>query len=260
LSGKTVALLDFDDLSPQLSDWARIPAAQRSLTGELLKTGQVTIDRLRDFVHPIKGFDGRLVAIGQPLLYSEAFHFRAYVIEGAPSSSEFVSSVLSLLSSEYDVVLIDLGRSWGVSTFAALPWCERVLFVVDDDGMSVRRSLDALGRLKHESGDPEEFNLNKWVVAFNKMTGRRLSERDIRTAVASAELFPTGVPIAPVLYTEKGRQWGAEGTTLYTLCEPRVRASLDRLAQTLIPGFLADGSGLRPKRQESERFSFFSLR
>jgi MinD-like ATPase involved in chromosome partitioning or flagellar assembly len=233
--GKTVAVIDFDDVSPQLTEWARIPPAQRALTGELLRTGEVTIDKLRDFVHPIEGFDGRLVAIGQPLLYSEAFHFRAYVMEGAPSSSEFVSSVLSLLSSEYDIVLIDLGRSWGVSAFAALPWCERVLFVLDDDGISVRRSLDSLMRLKQESGDPEEFNLNRWVVALNKVTGQRLSTRDITAAVEQTELFPKNTPIAMIPYTEKGRQWGATGTSMYTLCESRVRASLDSLADILVP-------------------------
>jgi cellulose biosynthesis protein BcsQ len=235
MAGKTVALLDFDDVSPQLTEWACIPHAQRALTGELLRTGEVTVDRLRDFVHPIEGFDGRLVAIGQPLQYSEAFHFRAYVMEGAPSASEFVSSVLSLLSSEYDIVLIDLGRSWGVSTFAALPWCEKVLFVMDDDGISVRRSLDSLTRLKQESGDPEEFNLNKWVVALNKVTGQRLSERDIGVAMEQTELFPKSTPVVTIPYTEKGRQWGATGTSMYTLCEARVRSSFERLAETLVP-------------------------
>jgi MinD-like ATPase involved in chromosome partitioning or flagellar assembly len=233
--GKTVALLDFDDVSPQLTEWACVPQAQRTLTGELLRTGEVTIDRLRDFVHPIEGFGGRLVAVGQPLQYSEAFHFRAYVMEGAPSASEFVSSMLSLLSSEYDIVLIDLGRSWGVSTFAALPWCEKVVFVMDDDGISVRRSLDSLARLKQESGDPDEFNLNKWVITLNKVTGQRLSDRDIGLAVEHTELFPKNPPIVTIPYTERGRQWGATGTSMYTLSESRVKASFDRLAETLVP-------------------------
>jgi cellulose biosynthesis protein BcsQ len=235
MAGKTVALLDFDDVSPQLTEWAGIPHAQRILTGELLRSGEVTIDRLRDFVHPIEGFDGQLVAIEQPLQYSEAFHFRAYVMEGAPSASEFVTSVLSLLSTEYDVVLIDLGRSWGVSTFAALPWCEKVLFVMDDDGITVRRSLDSLSRLKQESGDPEEFNLNKWVVALNKVTGRRLSESDIAVAIEQAELLPKSTPIVTIPYTERGRQWGASGTSMYTLSEARVRAAFDNLAEILAP-------------------------
>lgn len=237
--GKTVALLDFDDVSPQLTDWARVPAAQRALTGELLRSGEVTFDRLRDFVHPIEGFDGRLVAIGQPMRYSEAFHFRAYVMEGAPSASGFVSSVLALLANEYDIVLIDLGRSWGVSTFSALPWCERVLLVMDDDGITVRRSLDALSRLKQESGDPEELNLSKWVVALNRETGRRLSERDLGVAVEQTELFVRETPIVSVPYTEKGRRWGAHGTSLYSMGEARVRRAIEQLAQTLVPGSCA---------------------
>jgi cellulose biosynthesis protein BcsQ len=233
--GKTVALLDLDDVSPQLTEWARVPEHQRTLTGELLKTGEVGIDKLSDFVFPVEGFDGRLVAIGQPVQYAEAFHFRAYVLDGAPSSSEFVSNVLSLLSNEYDVVLVDIGRSWGVATFAALPWCERVVFVVDDDGLSVRRSLDALARLKQESGDPEEFNLGRWVVALNKVTGDRLSEADVAQAAAHLELFPRTNSLFSIPYSASGRTWGIKGETLYDRGSSRVRTSIERLAHFLVP-------------------------
>jgi cellulose biosynthesis protein BcsQ len=233
--GKTVALLDLDDVSPQLTEWARVPEHQRTLTGELLKTGEVSIDKLRDFVSPVEGFDGRLVAIGQPNQYGEAFHFRAYVLDGAPSSAEFVSSVLSLLSNEYDIVLVDIGRSWGVAAFAALPWCERVLFVVDDDGLSVRRSLDALARLKRESGDPEEFNLNRWVVALNKVTGRRLSVSDLSGAVDELEIFPRQAPLFSIPYSEAGRTWGGKLDTLYDRGSSGVRSAVERLANFLVP-------------------------
>jgi cellulose biosynthesis protein BcsQ len=233
--GKTVALLDLDDVSPQLTEWAKVPEYQRTLTGELLKTGEVTIDKLRDFVYPVEGFDGRLVAIGQPVQYAEAFHFRAYVLDGAPSASEFISRVLSLLSNEYDVVLVDIGRSWGVSTFAALPWCEHVVFVVDDDGLSVRRSLDALARLKQESGDPEEFNMSRWVVALNKVTGGRLSNTDLSQAIANLELFPRQSSLFQIPYTDRGRLWGVDGDTLYDRSEQGVRRAIEALAHHLVP-------------------------
>ena len=163
-AGYTVAMVDLDDVAAHLTEWGRVGTTQRMLVSELLKAGEFTTERLRDLVTPIDGFDGRLVVVGQPYSYSEAFHLKSYVLEGAPTASVFVNSLLSLLSTEYEVVLIDLGRSWGIATFAALPWCEKVALVMDDDGLSIRRSIDTLSRFKQESGDPEEFNLAKWSV------------------------------------------------------------------------------------------------
>jgi len=236
-SGRTVCLLDFDDVSPQVSEWAKVGSSKRSLTGELLRVGQVTTDRLRDLVGLIDGFNGRLGVIAQPALYSEGFHYRAQVLDGAPSSSEFVTSLLSVLSVEYEVVIVDLGRSWGVATFAALPWCDQVIFVMDDDGLSVRRSLDVLNRLHQESGDPEEFNFAKWSIVFNKVSGRRLAIRDVEGAVEEMEMFPRDTKIFPVGFSDAGRQWGGSGETFYDLAEGRVRKQLLDLSYHVVPQY-----------------------
>jgi cellulose biosynthesis protein BcsQ len=234
-NGLTVAMVDLDDVGAQLTEWGRVAVPQKLLIGQLLRSGEVTTDKLRDFVSPVEGFDGRFVTIGTPSSYSESFHLKSYILDGAPSSSDYMDSLLGLLSTEYDVVLIDLGRSWGVSTFASLPWCQRVVFVLDDDGLSVRRSLDTLCRLKTESGDAEEFNLSRWTTVLNRMSGERLSSRDVVEALDSIELFPKNPLVLPIGLSKRGRMWGEPGVSLYDLAEPVVRRQVEALASALIP-------------------------
>jgi hypothetical protein len=200
-----------------------------------LRAGEFNTERLRDLVTPIDGFDGRLVVVGQPFSYSEAFHLKSYVLEGAPTASVFINSLLSLLSTEYEVVLIDLGRSWGIATFATLPWCEKVALVIDDDGLSVRRSIDTLSRFKQESGDPEEFNLAKWSVVLNRWSGKRLTVPDVEDALNAAEIFPRRPRVFTVNFTEFGRQWGAPGQSLYEGSPAQVRQQIETLCEALIP-------------------------
>jgi cellulose biosynthesis protein BcsQ len=246
--GRSVAIVDFDDVSPQITEWARVGMSQRMLVGELLRGGEVTTDRLRDFISPVDGFEGRLVVVGQPYTYSEGFHLKSYVLEGSPSASIFVNSLLSLLSTEYEIVLIDLGRSWGVATFTALPWCEKVALVIDDDGLSVRRSVDGLARLKQESGDPDEFNLAKWSVVFNKITGNRLAARDLAAVIDEAEIFPKQPQIYPINFSEKGRQWGGVGETMYDLASEAVRQQISKLANGLAPNRSSESAQQRRNR------------
>jgi cellulose biosynthesis protein BcsQ len=234
-AGYTVALVDLDDVSAHLTEWGRVGTTQRILVSELLRAGEFNTERLRDLVTPIDGFDGRLVVVGQPFSYSEAFHLKSYVLEGAPTASVFINSLLSLLSTEYEVVLIDLGRSWGIATFATLPWCEKVALVIDDDGLSVRRSIDTLSRFKQESGDPEEFNLAKWSVVLNRWSGKRLTVPDVEDALNAAEIFPRRPRVFTVNFTEFGRQWGAPGQSLYEGSPAQVRQQIETLCEALIP-------------------------
>jgi cellulose biosynthesis protein BcsQ len=244
-AGYTTAIMDLDDVTPTITEWARVSPSQRSLVGELLRVGEVTTDRLRDLVAPVEGYGGRLVVVGTPQNYADAFHLKASVLDGAPAASSFVNSTLSLLSSEYEIVLIDMGRSWGVATFSALPWCERVVLVMDDDGLAVRRSLDGLVRLKQESGDPDEFALTKWSIVLNKWSGKRLSEGDIRAAVASTEVFPEAAPVFMVGFSERGRQWGAPSESIYDLASVAVKRQIEALAKALVPSREGKGFGGR---------------
>ena len=233
--GLSVAAIDLDDVNPQLTSWARVGVVQRTVTAELFRQGKVPANRINELVHPVEGFEGRLVAVGQPEGYNESFHFKANVLESAPSASEFMQSLISNLREEFDAVVIDLGRSWGVSTFASLPLCEHLLLITDDDGMSVRRTLDAFARLRSESDDPDEFNLSKWSLILNGYTGQLITPKEIAQEIQNMELFSPDSNLYTIPFSETGRQWGAPGQSFYDTADAATRKVVRKVAYGLIP-------------------------
>ena len=123
--------------------------------------------------------------------------------------------------------------------------------MIDDDGLSVRRSVDTLVRLKQESGDPDEFNLAKWTVVFNKVTGNRLAVRDLANVIDQAEIFPKQPNIYPVNFSEKGRQWGGVGETMYDLANESVRKQILTLADGIAPA--RNGAPIQQGRNRLKR-------
>lgn len=233
--GLSVAAVDLDDVNPQLTAWARVGVAQRTVVAELLRQGEVPASRINELVHPVEGFEGRLVMVGQPDAYNEAFHFKANVLEGSPSASEFMTSLITNLQGEFDAIVIDLSRSWGVSTFACLPFCQHIVLVTDDDGMSVRRSLDCLDRLRKETDDSSEFDFAKWSLILNAFTGKLISPKEIAVEIQEMELFSAHSSLFTVPFTETGRQWGAPGQSLYDTADARTQKIIRKVAYSLIP-------------------------
>jgi len=245
--GLKVAAIDFDDVNPHLTAWARVPIVQRSVTAEFLKMGQVPQSRLQELVAPVEGFGDRFVVVGQPEAYNEGFHFKANVLDNAPSSSEFVQNLILALAAEYDAIVIDLGRSWGVASFAALPLCKHVVLVTDDDGMSVSRSLDSLDRLRKESDDPQEFNLDRWSLVLNAFTGKLTTPTDIASEIREMDLFPAHASLFTIPFSEMGRQWGAPGQSLYESADDATRLAIRRMACNLVPFSFEPELGFGPK-------------
>lgn len=230
---QTVVVVDCDEVTPAITSWANVGAAQRAAVADGLRRGNVTREHVRDMVFGVDGFDGRLSVVGQPPAFYEGFHFKAAILDGAPSPTDFVNNALGLLGAEYDWVVMDLSRSWGVGTFASLPWCDRIVLVVDDDALAVRSTIDSLQRLRDESGDAEEFNFTKWCVACNKYSGKRLSLSAIQAAFDGTEIWPTGAPISTIAYSEKGRQWAVPGKTFLSESTGRARSNLESFAAGL---------------------------
>lgn len=242
--GLSVAAVDLDDVNPSLSLWARVGPSQRATTSEFLRMGEVPAHRINEILNPIEGFEGRFVVVGQPESYNESFHFKSNVIDGIPSSSDFVQSLILGLKAEFDLVLIDMARSWGVASFATLPLCQHVLLVTDDDGMSVRGTLDGLQRLKRESDDPDEFNLARWSLILNGYTGRLLSPKDLASEIDRMRLFPEEATLYSIGFSGTGRQWGAPGKSLYDLADARTRQEIVKVAHSLVPFKVERDDGL----------------
>ncbi|MBN8547778.1 MAG: ParA family protein [Deltaproteobacteria bacterium] len=232
--GLSVALVDLDDVNPQLSDWARVDTSCRKVTSEFLQMGEVPAQRLTEILFAVEGYNGKLFAVGQPNSYHESFHFKAKVIEGAASASEFIHSLVGQLSAQFDVVVLDLGRSWGLATFAALPLCQHVVLVTDDDPVSVDRSLEVLQRLKRESDEPSEFDFSRWSILLNGYTGRLISPQDIQSEVKRAGFLPANATLFVVPFSERGREWGSPGRSFYDCAEASVQDRLRGIASELM--------------------------
>ncbi len=233
--GMSVVLVDFDDVNPQLTAWGRVSGLKRELFGELLAEGFVPKTRVNELVHPVEGYDGKLTLVGQPEMYHTAFHLKADVIEGAPSSADFVESLIELLRDEFDLVIVDTGRSWGIATFALLPLVQQVLLVLDDDAMSVRRTLDCLKRLYAESEDVSEFNLGRWKVLLNGYTGKLLTPNDVGRELEDTALFPESSELFSLPFSEAGRQWGAPGRSFYDCADEGTKFMMRDIAFRLFP-------------------------
>lgn len=231
----SVALVDLDDLNPQVTDWAKVGSAQRKAVSDALREGEVPRYRLDELGFPVEGYDGRLVIIGQPEHYSEGFHFKADVLEGAPSSAEYIKSLISVLQDEFDVIVVDAGRSWGVSTFALLPLSQHVLMVTNEDQLSLKRSLDNLQRLYSESDDYSEFDLSRWRVVLNGFTGRGLSIPDVSKEIEEIGLFPQDAALYTVPFSESARRWTASSETVFEKGDEQVQAAIREIAFNLVP-------------------------
>jgi cellulose biosynthesis protein BcsQ len=233
--GLSVALVDLDDVNPQLTAWGRVTSAKRELCGQLLVEGRVPKSRINELVHPVEGFDGGLALVGQPEQYQTGFHFKADVIEGAASAAEFIESLIESLRDEFDLVVVDVGRSWGIASFALLPLVQQVLLVLDDDAMSVRRTLECLKRLHAESDDPTEFNLGRWKVVLNGYTGKLLTPTDVGAELEDTGLFPESSELFSLPFSDSGRQWGAPGVSFYDCADEGTKFMMRDIAFRLFP-------------------------
>jgi len=231
----SVALVDFDDVNPQITDWSRAGTSQRKTVAELLRAGDVPKFRVNELVNPVEGYDGKLVVVPQPERYHESFHYKADVLDGAPSAAQFVNSLLSVLREEFDAIVIDCGRSWGIATFCCLPKSQHLMLVTDDDGMSVRRTLDNLSRMVAESDDPQEFDFSRWSILLNGYTSKLISRKDLSDEIKDLNLFAESSVLYTVPFSERGRQWGAPGESFYDLAEESVRDGIQQIAFNLIP-------------------------
>lgn len=233
--GTKTALIDLDDVNPMLTAWARVGVSKRTAVAEHLSFGHIPESRLGDIAAKVDGFAGSLAVIGQPEAYNEGFHFKANVIDSAPSAAEFMHSLISALKSEYEAVVLDLSRSWGLATFASLQRCERILLVVDEDHNSIHRTIESLRRMKKESDDLEEFDLSRWIVVINAYTGERLPTKKIAELFEESEIFGASPSLVTIPYSHTGAGWGGTDRTLYELAEPAAQGALGQLAYDLLP-------------------------
>jgi cellulose biosynthesis protein BcsQ len=264
-NGRSVALVDLDDVSPLISDWSLATAAKRRTLSELLLEGEVPQNRVTEILSPVIGHEN-LFIVPQPISYGESFHFKADVIEGAPSSAVFMPSLIHALEQENDLVVLDLGRSWGISVFSALPLCKSVLFVFDEDKTSLKRSLETLRRFYRESDDPTEFDFGRWRFVKNGSTNSLVSQEQAAEFLARGELRQEAFPLSEISFSQTARDWylsseSGQPKTLYGLAEDKIRTEIRKLAQSIFSFQFEEGttkSGIGVKEKIKKVVSFLS--
>lgn len=233
-NGLSVALVDLDDISPSVTDWAKVPTGKKKALSEMLAAGSVPVFRVNELFHQVEGFDKRLAVVPQPERYQESFHYKADVLDSVPSCAEFVRSLLTTLEQIFDVVVIDLGRSWGIATFAALPRCRSVLLVTGDGSDCVERSVANLSRLHRESDDPEEFDLARWRLVVNGYGGDRLLAEEVFAKFEAADLL-LGADLAVISHATRGVDWATTDKSFYDLTDAATGQLYSELAFSLVP-------------------------
>ncbi len=190
-AGNNTTVVDLDDVTSYLSVLAKAAPRYRAAVSDALMQGSVSDTTLSDLLAP---FSERLTVVPQPESYAEAFHFKANVLENAPVSSAMVNSLLSSLRAKDHTVILDLAKSWGLATFAALPRCGQILFVISAESTDrVKTSIECLRRLKKESDAGDEFDTMKWSIVVTRADPAQASE--IRKIINAAEMFPESVHV-----------------------------------------------------------------
>ncbi len=232
--GLSTVMIDLDDVTPALSSWAKIEGSHREASALALRRGAVPASLLTEMVAPVEGYEGKLCCVGLPELYYEAFHIKSNAIEEAPPASVFVNSLISSLKKEFDSIIIDLGRSWGVSTFAALQAADRIILTVDDDGITIQNTFQALQRMLISCEGNDELQLEKWSIVLNAYTGMLETPNSLHDYVRRLDVLPLNLKFFTVPYSKRGRIWSGR-RTLYDLAEKPVREAIEELAYFGVP-------------------------
>ena len=231
--GYSAVLVDFDEVSADLTEAAAVPVSNRGMVSEFVRTGIVSSERIRDALFRLPGRDQRVAIIPQPLLFQEGFHLKASVLDGAPAASEYVQHLFQTLLGDFDFVLLDCSRSWGVATFAALPWCSKIFLVVNDDRRAVKRSLEAVARLRDESGDADEFNMSKWALILNRFSGDAQHLKQIENLAVELDLSGLQSAIFPINISKSANLPKHGGESFFETADPKMKKQIEMLSLSL---------------------------
>jgi hypothetical protein len=188
--------------------------------------------------------------MGQPESYGDSFHFKANAISDAPSVGNFVQSLIEELRAEFDVVALDLGRSWGLGSLAALPLCNKILLVMDDDPIGKSQTLKTCERLVHQAKTESQLGIKNWNVVLNAHTGSLLSPKELQQSLEKIDIFPPNRGFFVVSYTGSGRYWGAPGTTLFEIGGRKTKNELTVMASQLAPFIRPSQTSIKDRIKE----------
>jgi MinD-like ATPase involved in chromosome partitioning or flagellar assembly len=179
-SGQRVCLVDFDPVSTAVSVWADVPALYRAAVGAALRIGAVRRNRLDDILYPVKGGLGALWTIGQPESFIESFQYNAAVLADAPDVTQFVDSLLEHLTGMCDLIVVDLGSSWGLAAFGMINQSNHIALVTDSTSSGIAVTKKSFDRVRSQVGKRDNFSADKWCLVMNRCQGELAAFEDFK--------------------------------------------------------------------------------
>lgn len=240
----TVAMIDLDDVAPHLTVWSQADQAHRLAVSEFIRLGEIPENRLNETLYPVEGYRGRLVIVPQPETYGDGFHFKSNSIPDAPGIRTFVESLLIELKKEFDIVIIDLGRSWGIATFITLSMCQKILLIMDDDPIGMAQTLKCSERIMQETNNDALLGVKNWNIVLNSYTGLLVTPKELQNRLEQIDLFPPSRGFFVIPYSRKGRVWGSPGKTLYEMSDINTREKIAELAMSCVSFVRNRNSGI----------------
>jgi cellulose biosynthesis protein BcsQ len=228
--GMQVALVDFDDVTPHVTSWSQAEAPHRSAVSEFIRLGEVPVGRLNEALYPIEGYQNQFCVVPQPEQYGDGFHFKSNAIAGAPNIRLYIESLFQELQREFDVVVVDIGRSWGIATFVCLALCQRVLLVSDDNSRAMFQTFQSCDRIIRESNNDTLLGIKNWNVVINSFTGLSVLPKEFKNNMDRLDIFSPSTNLYVIPYSKTGRFWGSPGQTLYELSDERTKSKIEDVA------------------------------
>ena len=232
----SVVVVDLDYLSNSVTNWALVPEHFRKEFAKLVRERVLTGARLKECLYRIPSpkskpeTEPRLYIFPQPDSFTDSFVSVAEDGAEGLTMGEFYEELFKYLRGAFDVVVLDLTRSWGVCSLVASAMADEVIAVVDDDRYSLRLTLDTLTKLYHESGDGEEFDLKKWRLVVNGWSGLTMKRKEIEEDLEAGLPARLGLGYSVIPFSIRGRTWGVTRSTLFELSESCVQDAFKRLA------------------------------
>ncbi len=232
--GYSTLLGDFDFIKQDLTQWAVYgPAARKELRSLFQSKAPVTRDSVRTIVEDIELPNGSMSFLGAAASHSEGvLGYGLGQYSNEPTDDRLEEIILELLHN-YEVLVLDCGNMWGVSTLTALALSSRVVCVLPDDEFGMTSTLKTIKRLAQESEDPLEFDFSKWeYMTFSR--GIQNKTEEVMSLIQSYGFDHTQLIVNQIPQQKKANLWLLDRSDVLGLADKHYGEFLERTCGRLV--------------------------
>jgi cellulose biosynthesis protein BcsQ len=224
-------IIDLNYSNQDLSTFYEYSIEGKSAFEKSIKIAFPEIKDLKPLIENVKKEDTRqLSIIGHPNTFLDSYQFFTNTLPINEINSVWIELFLSKISSEFEIIIIDLGNHWGISTLASLANSTNVCLVMEEDEWCIKRSFSMINKISSESEDPAEFDFRKWKFLINGMKSQAISEELVTKYNAEYNLVQkpsvNGFP-----WSKKSIGWNLGNQSAYKIGEISYKESISNFAK-----------------------------